>query len=498
MVAGPEAGIIWAMDADAVPRAGRRQADAAAHGLARRYGDALRAAEAAAAEKVVEDALAVGLTPAEVHALVIQPAMIRIGDLWEVNAITVAEEHLATAISQGVLIKLLEPLAVAPPRSRERVLLAAVEGQAHVLGLRMIADVLEGAGFDVLYLGPSVPADALSGFAADRQPAITGLAFEMSIGVGALAESILAVHEACPETRIMLGGRAVPQGFVSAGYPRVANSVEVLSVVERLLSEPVHAAPRILDLLRPRGPHRPFAPTDLFESNILAERLAGVAEEATETAREYIRRAGALKYLAFRDPVTDLGNRRAFDDRMYEHIHAAGDDAAGALLMIDIDGFKQINDTHGHEAGDRVLRVIGTALTSAIREQDFAARAGSDEFAVLLPSASLEEAHAITDRIREAIAETTEPRATVSIGLAPLSPDARAVVLAADLALHRAKIAGRDRCGRCITLDNDFQNRAAIVRERSSKRGGALLPDFIFLPRSISSYSAGAGEPVRA
>jgi diguanylate cyclase (GGDEF)-like protein len=444
MAVASGAGIIWAMDADAVHRAGRRQADAAAQGLARRYGDALRAADAAGAESVVDEALAVGLAPAAVQSLVIQPAMVRIGELWEANAITVADEHLATAISQGALIKLLERLTVAPPRSRERVLLAAVEDQAHVLGLRMIADVLEGAGFDVLYLGADVPVDALSRFAADHQPAVTGLAFEVRLGLGGLAESILAVHEACPETRIMLGGRAVPLGFASAGYPWVPNSTQVLAVVERLLEEPVHTAPRILDLLRSRGEPQRFSAAGSVESNAVAESLAGVAEEATETAREYIRRAGALKDLAFRDPVTDLGNRRAFDDRMYAHLHAPGDDS-GALLMIDVDGFKEINDTHGHEAGDRVLRLMGTALGRAIREQDFAARVGGDEFAVLLPSANLEEAHAITDRIREAIAEITQPPATVSIGLAPLSPDARAVVLAADLALYAAKGAGRNR-----------------------------------------------------
>jgi hypothetical protein len=70
------------MDADAVHRAGRRQADAAAQGLARRYGDALRAADAAGAESVVDEALAVGLAPAAVQSLVIQPAMVRIGELW--------------------------------------------------------------------------------------------------------------------------------------------------------------------------------------------------------------------------------------------------------------------------------------------------------------------------------------------------------------------------------------------------------------------------------
>ena len=174
--------------------------------LSRRYVDALRVAQPAAAERVVDDALAAGLAPAAIQSLVIEPAMERIGRLWEANAITVADEHLATAISQSVLVRLFDRLTVAPPRSRERVLLAAVEGQHHVLGLRMIADVMEGAGFDVLYLGADVPVDALRRFAAEHRPAITGLGFAISVGVGVLADSIHAVHEACPARRSCSAG----------------------------------------------------------------------------------------------------------------------------------------------------------------------------------------------------------------------------------------------------------------------------------------------------
>ena len=88
-------------------------------------------------------------------------AMGRIGELWEHGELTVADEHAATGLSYRALLPLQEPLQIAPPRSRERVVLAAVEGQTHVLGLRMVADVLEGAGFEVLYLGADVPSGAL-------------------------------------------------------------------------------------------------------------------------------------------------------------------------------------------------------------------------------------------------------------------------------------------------------------------------------------------------
>ncbi len=422
-------------------RTGRREADAEAPVLARRYGDALRVADTAGAGGVVDQALEAGLTPSAVQSLVIEPAMTRIGELWEANAITVADEHLATAVSQAVLVKLFDRLTVARARTRERVLLAAVEGQQHVLGLRMIADVLEGAGFDVLYLGGDVPVDALRRFAAEHEPAVTGLAFAIGVGVGVLAESLHAVHEACPATRVMLGGRAVPPGLVEAGYVRVDNSMEVLFVVERLLRGPARPVPEILQLLRPaRRAARQDLETSL-PSDGVAERMAAVTEGATATAREYVRLAGAFKDLAFRDAVTDLGNRRAFDDRM----HARGPAATGTLLMIDVDRFKTVNDTLGHAAGDRLLRRIGAAISRTLRSHDFAARVGGDEFAVLLPRTGPGEAREVGARIREAIAADDELPVTVSIGIAPLAADARATVLAADVALYDAKAGGRDR-----------------------------------------------------
>lgn len=422
----------------------RRAPDADAPVLARRYADALRIARTAAAEQVVDDALAAGLTPVAIQSLIIEPAMTQIGRLWEANAITVADEHLATAVSQAVLVKLFDRLSVARPRSRERVLLAAVEGQHHVLGLRMVADVMEGSGFDVLYLGADVPVDALRRFAAEHQPAITGLGCAVSVGFGVLAESIHAVHEACPATRIMLGGGAVPPGLVEAGYARVDNSMEVLLVAERLLrEEPRVPNPALLQLLRPAR-HEPRQGREAaYATNAVAERMADVTEGATAMARDYVRLAGTYKDLAFRDPLTDLGNRRAFDDRMHARRPTPGSEC-GALLMIDVDGFKAVNDTHGHAAGDVLLRRIGAITLKALRSHDFVARVGGDEFAVLLDRATRDEARIVAARITQAIADDADLPVTVSIGLSPLHDSTRATVLAADVALYKAKAAGRN------------------------------------------------------
>ena len=420
---------------------GRRSADAQATVLSRRYVDALRVAQTSAAEQVVDDALAAGLSPSAIQSLVIEPAMVSIGRLWEADAITVADEHLATAVSQSMLVKLFDRLSVARPRSRERVLLAAAEGQHHVLGLRMIADVMEGAGFDVLYLGADVPVDALRRFAAEHQPAITGLGFAVSVGVGVLAESIHVVHEACPATRIMLGGRAVPPGLVEAGYTRVDNSMDVLSVAEHLLGQD------------PRIPDPP--PADAASGATRAARAArgGVRFGPGRRAHGGGHRGRDGHGPGLRAPRRRVqgphmsrpghrvGNRRAFDDRMHAR-SADSDSGHGALLMIDVDGFKVVNDTHGPAAGDVLLRRIGELTTEAVGSHDFVARVGGDEFGVLLTRATRDEARAVAVRITHAVAAAADLPVTVSIGLTPLQGSPRGTLLAAYLALYEAKAAG--------------------------------------------------------
>ncbi len=124
----------------------RRAGDRRLAAIGERYCVALCAADGPAAEAVVEEALGAGVEPTTIQVGVITAAMQRIGELWEQGEMTVADEHAATGLSYRALLALQEPLQIAPPRSRERVVLAAVEGQTHVLGLRMIADVLVSIG----------------------------------------------------------------------------------------------------------------------------------------------------------------------------------------------------------------------------------------------------------------------------------------------------------------------------------------------------------------
>lgn len=159
-----------------------------------------------------------------------------------------------------------------------------------------------------------------------------------------------------------------------------------------------------------------------------------------------------LLELSQTDPLTSLRNRRAFDERLGETFeHARRYERPLSLAVIDVDHFKAINDTFGHDAGDAVLRAVGKIIGTGTRQTDFAARVGGEEFAILLPETPLFEALQFGEKLRSAIA--AEPvgghAVRISIGIAsyPHSHVASPAELfrAADQALYRAKANGRNR-----------------------------------------------------
>ena len=368
--------------------------------------------------------------------------MVRLGELWECQAITVADEHLATSICQRVLVRLVEALSARriPQGSLPRVLLAGVEGQHHTLGLRMIADVLEGAGYEVLYLGGDVPVESLRSAVAQHRPAVTGLGFGIAADVSALADSLWAIHELSLETRVVLGGRAVPPGLRSCAYPWVASSVDAVAAVETALASPPQAWPDVLDLLRSAEPRRSSAPP---QARAVTELLAEAADEVSEVARQHLRRAASYRVAAFEASLTNPANHREFADELSTLTQDPA--AAGAVLLIDVDGFRAVNDRAGDHAGDRLLRTIGQAISSALGPGDVVARIGGDEFAVLLPGATPEAAQTTSERIRAAVSACAKPPVTVSVGMTALAGNARGRLLAAHAALYEAKSTGRDR-----------------------------------------------------
>jgi diguanylate cyclase (GGDEF)-like protein len=180
----------------------------------------------------------------------------------------------------------------------------------------------------------------------------------------------------------------------------------------------------------------------------LVEAVAAIQAEAMEA--HVTSRSRELESQAHTDALTGLGNLRALQRQLatlldvrkrYQHPFA--------VLLMDIDGLKRINDSHGHQAGDRVLMQVGMSLRRSIRSVDTAARIGGDEFCVLLPEQDLKSAAKLAARLATAIEEEVaapgDPPITVSIGVAA-SPEhgdeAEALIDTADRAMYRAKAAG--------------------------------------------------------
>jgi diguanylate cyclase (GGDEF)-like protein/PAS domain S-box-containing protein len=171
--------------------------------------------------------------------------------------------------------------------------------------------------------------------------------------------------------------------------------------------------------------------------------VVGTGIDVTERTRLERR----LRHLADHDDLTGLINRRRFQEELERHL-AQGRryGMTGALLVLDLDGFKAVNDNHGHSAGDRVLRAVATALRDRLRESDILARLGGDEFAVLLPRETREDAEQVCQALEEAIpAEVPTPdggQLKVSVGFAPFVDDVQSVddvLAAADASMYAVK-----------------------------------------------------------
>jgi diguanylate cyclase (GGDEF)-like protein len=154
------------------------------------------------------------------------------------------------------------------------------------------------------------------------------------------------------------------------------------------------------------------------------------------------------------DALTGLANRREADRRLAELISSSRrKNVPLCVLMIDIDFFKRLNDAHGHQMGDDVLKSTGRTLENCVRNVDVVARYGGEEFVVLLPEVNLETGRWIADRIRSAVQAQhlsypgPSEAVTISSGLVPMDADddSRSLLFRADKALYRAKESGRNR-----------------------------------------------------
>jgi diguanylate cyclase (GGDEF)-like protein len=216
---------------------------------------------------------------------------------------------------------------------------------------------------------------------------------------------------------------------------------------ESLLMLPLRAGDRNLGALVLTGKAGTFDATAL--------RVLGILTNQTAAALATIRHLDRSRQLAIRDGLTRLYNRRAFDEALGQAV-AREDRKNGtlAVLLLDIDHFKKLNDTHGHQAGDEALRHMAVILQRHLRQGDLAARYGGEEFVVILPATDHKGALYLAERVRKAIAkasvvfEGARLSMTVSLGMAVWPRDGRdteTLMAAADQGLYAAKEGGRNR-----------------------------------------------------
>jgi diguanylate cyclase (GGDEF)-like protein len=235
-----------------------------------------------------------------------------------------------------------------------------------------------------------------------------------------------------------------------------------------------------------------------------ASALEAALEKLEPTDREVIlhalaeaeKTAARLRYLADHDSLTGLLDRRRFRSELDHYVSfSARYGGQGAVMILDIDGLKAVNDTYGHHAGDNLLRRVATIMGERIRATDIIARLSGDEFAVLMPQSDTAGALQLGEDLRSQVAESAaaapdSPAVTISVGITMFGAErdvgSEAVLLAADQAMYRAKEEGRDQ----ITLFQD--PREPTRRARRAQTTSARIRDAITNDR-LSLYT----QPIR-
>ncbi|EKO3783812.1 GGDEF domain-containing protein [Vibrio harveyi] len=190
-----------------------------------------------------------------------------------------------------------------------------------------------------------------------------------------------------------------------------------------------------------------------------------------------VRLENKLKNLAEKDPLTGCWNRRRFDKELARHASIADRYAVSntALAIIDIDHFKQINDKHGHDVGDEVIKDLGNLMKAQCRETDIVARVGGEEFAIIMPETNTRNAFEAIYRLKEIIQSKSVLGITISGGITTINRSVEQSYRRADKALYRAKTLGRNRV--CSSEDESIQQasaKAELGKKHSSHQCNVL------------------------
>jgi diguanylate cyclase (GGDEF)-like protein len=255
-------------------------------------------------------------------------------------------------------------------------------------------------------------------------------------------------HGVCPECARMLfpavpaaqaagGAEPAPAGQSGAG-PREA--VELEQRLQALELDPTYRD----------NPLRPEL-KDLAGRHLRLLRRLGKISRISDGFQRQLKEVNlALTEASYTDLLTGLPNRRAMVERITSELdRSARGHSRAALLLADVDHFKQVNDTYGHEVGDQVLQGLAAAFRATLRGYDTCARWGGEEFLVLLPETDLEAALGVADKLRTGVAATREalPAITISVGVAVAQEGETltALIRRADDAMYAAKRQGRNR-----------------------------------------------------
>ena len=392
------------------------------------------------------------------------------------RAATLAEAYAAQMLPylQGRTAKETSDFVEQIPRPTGVCFLAAIDTEGRILGLR----------------GPDSVLKSYLDMPEDRRPANKPCLFSMPDPFSGSADTLelAAMPIMVPDSGRVLGtvlcaAAPIPNSlFTSRQAWPFFLGLALIALIGFVLGSLYlhHSVVKPLVLLstrsgKPGSSHVPAAILDHLPGEIgdlartLAELQADVeqwrqrndrlqhdfaARIQSETAR-MTRELRRTERKAWTDPLTRLGNRRLLDDKLidiFESRKRTGDDLA--MIMIDIDNFKTLNDTMGHKAGDDLLKFIGDLLRQCVREEDLAIRCGGDEFLLILPGASAAEARVIAERTVRLFAQQTRllrvnPRPSMSAGVAsyrehrPATPEALQAM--ADAALYAAKHAGKSQ-----------------------------------------------------
>ncbi|HWR34911.1 MAG TPA: sensor domain-containing diguanylate cyclase [Clostridia bacterium] len=287
----------------------------------------------------------------------------------------------------------------------------------------------------------SFPLDHVVIFLRDEEGRLVLRAHDGTLTPRLAEDDVLATEPGCAAHAIDTGSTVIVNDTTSSSY-----SSQCLSETKSEVSLPLASSGEKLGLLMCHSSRaEAFQHADVQALESVADIVATAIHNAAQVEK--------VRQLAYRDGLTGMFNRRHFEVRILEEMDRASRYAGGlSVLMIDIDNFKLVNDEFGHLLGDEVLREVSNIFAQQLRKVDAACRFGGEEFAVIVPATTGENALAVAEKLRRAVEGWHFPgvprRISISIGVAeyPQHGETRdALVRAADAALYVAKQKGRNR-----------------------------------------------------